>query len=122
MTETRTALDVALGYFEAWTGKDIDRAMSYIADDIVCEAPAGRIEGAAAYREFIAPFAGTLLGSELFAAFGDQTTAIVMYDTRTPVADSAPGAELVTVADGKITHSRFVFDRLPFELARRAGV
>jgi hypothetical protein len=38
-----TALDVALAYHDAWTSKNFERAMTYIADDIVCEAPAGRI-------------------------------------------------------------------------------
>lgn len=63
------AARVALAYFEAWTGKDIDRAMSYIADDIVCDAPAGRLEGAAAYREFMEPFTRILTGATMFAAF-----------------------------------------------------
>jgi hypothetical protein len=45
-----SALDVALAYHEAWTSKDFERAMTYIADDIICDAPAGRIEGAEAYR------------------------------------------------------------------------
>ena len=30
----------------------------------------------------------------------------------------AAGAECVTVTDGKITYSRFIFDRAPFEAAR----
>ena len=108
------ALDVALAYHEAWTNHDFERAMTYIADDIVCDAPAGRIEGAAAYREFMGPFVGILEGSELWAAFGDDDTAIVMYDTKTVPVASAPGAEYVTVKDGKIVRSRFVFDRAPF--------
>jgi ketosteroid isomerase-like protein len=41
-------LQIALAYHEAWTNKDLDRAMSYIAEDVVCDAPAGRIEGAEA--------------------------------------------------------------------------
>lgn len=49
------ALDVALAYYEAWTSKDFDRAMTYIADDIVCDAPPGLIEGADAYRAFMGP-------------------------------------------------------------------
>ena len=47
-----TALQIALAYHEAWTKKALDKAMSYIAEDIVCDAPAGRIEGAEAYRAF----------------------------------------------------------------------
>ncbi len=122
MTDTTSpALQVALAYYEAWTSKDIDRAMTYISDDIVCQAPAGRIEGAEEYRAFMAPFVQILKGSSMIAAFGDERTALVMYDTETVPVNSAPGAECVTVQDGKITHSRFLFDRLPFEEARRAA-
>ncbi len=113
------ALQVALAYYKAWTDKDLDQAMNHIADEIVCEAPAGRIEGAQAYRAFMAPFVQILVSSDLIAAFGDDRTALVMYDTETVPVKSAPGAECVTVVQGKITHSRFIFDRVPFEAARR---
>jgi ketosteroid isomerase-like protein len=115
------ALQVALAYYQAWTSKDIDAAMRQFADDVVCDAPAGRIEGVQAYRQFLGPFAEMLLGSELLAAFGDETTAVLVYDTRTPPVASGPGAECLTVRDGKIVYNRFIFDRLPFEAARRAA-
>jgi ketosteroid isomerase-like protein len=121
MNDTSPAMQVALAYYEAWTSKDLDRAMSYISEDIVCEAPAGRIEGAEAYRGFMGPFVQILKGSNMIAAFGDERTALVMYDTETVPVKSAPAAEFVTVENGKITHSRFVFDRQPFEAARRAA-
>jgi ketosteroid isomerase-like protein len=108
------AKQVALEYFAAWTGKDMDRAMELVADDIVCDAPAGRIEGAAAYRAFLEPFAGTLTSATMIAAFGDDEKALIMYDTSSPRVASAPGAECVTVVDGRIAYSRFLFDRLPF--------
>jgi ketosteroid isomerase-like protein len=115
------ALETALAYFRAWTSKDVERAMTYIAPDIVCEAPAGRLEGAEAYRGFMGPFVEILLDAELLGAFGDDETAMVMYDTRTLPVASAPGAELVKVRDGRIVHSWFLFDRLPFEQARRTA-
>jgi hypothetical protein len=115
------ALDTALAYHRAWTGHDIDQAMTYIADDIVCDAPAGRLEGAAAYRAFMAPFVQILRASSLIAAFGDDRTAVVVYDTETVPVPSAPAAECVTVADGMITYSRFIFDRAPFDAARKAA-
>jgi ketosteroid isomerase-like protein len=129
MTETASpALRTALAYYQAWTDHDLDRAMSYIADDIVCDAPptspalfSGRLEGAAAYRGFMGPFVQILRGSKLIAAFGDDQTALIMYDTETVPVPSAPGAECVTVVDGKITYSRFVFDRAPFDAARKAA-
>jgi hypothetical protein len=115
---SRAALDVALAYHEAWTSKDLERAMTYVAEDIVCDAPAGRIEGAEAYRAFMGPFVQILKRAELIAAFGDDTTAVVVYDTDTVPVDGAPGAECVTVADGQIVYSRFIFDRAPFDAAR----
>jgi ketosteroid isomerase-like protein len=122
MTGDRSpALEVALAYYQAWTGKDIEAAMGHLADDVVCDAPAGRLQGVDAYRQFLGPFAQLLLGSELLAAFGDDTTAVLVYDTRTPPVASAPGAECLTVRDGKIVHNRFIFDRLPFEVARRSA-
>ncbi len=113
------ALRVALAYYRAWTSHDIETAMRYIADDIVCDAPAGRLVGAEAYRGFMAPFVGILTGATLLAAFGDETTAVVVYDTETLPVKSAPGAECVTVENGRITRSRFIFDRAPFEAARQ---
>lgn len=115
------ALDTALAYRRAWTGHDFDHAMTYIADDIVCEAPAGRLQGAQAFRGFMEPFTQILTGSHLIAAFGDDTTALLMYDTKTLPVESAPGAECLTVADGTITHIRIIFDRAPFIAAENAS-
>jgi ketosteroid isomerase-like protein len=115
------ALRVALAYYQAWTSKDLAKAMGHLADDVVCDAPAGRIEGVQAYRQFLGPFAEMLIGTELLAAFGDQSKAVLVYDTRTPPVASGPGAECLTVRAGKIVYNRFIFDRLPFETARRAA-
>jgi ketosteroid isomerase-like protein len=122
MTDTTSpALRTALAYYQAWTSHDLDKAMGYIADDIICDAPAGRLEGSAAYRAFMGPFAQIVTGSEMLAAFGDEETALIMYDTETVPVKSAPGAEYLTVKDGKITYNRFVFDRAPFDAARTAS-
>lgn len=56
MTENGKALKTALAYYEAWTNHDLDRAMRAIAHDIVCDAPAGRLDGAEAFRGFMQPF------------------------------------------------------------------
>lgn len=119
--ETGTALQVALAYHRAWTGGDFERAMTYIADDIVCLAPAGRLDGTEAFRGFMGPFARLLTGSSLLAAFGDEQAAVVMYDADTVPVQDAPGAECVTVEERRITHMRIIFDRAPFEAARRAA-
>jgi len=121
LTDDRSAVQVALAYHSAWTSKDLDAAMRYVADDVVCDSPGGRLEGAAALRGFMEPFSGFVVGSRVLAAFGDEQTAVVYYDTETVPVPSAPAAELLTVRDGRIAHLRIVFDRAPFDAARRAA-
>ena len=119
MTDNTAPLDVARAYFDAWTSRDLDRAMSFVAPDVVVDAPAGRIEGADAFRAFMGPFTQILKRANLIGAFGDDATALIMYDTETVPVPSAPAAECLTVRDGLITHDRFIFDRAPFDAARR---
>ena len=114
------ALSIALAYYHAWTGKDMDRAMTCVAGDVVCEAPTGRIEGAEGLRQFMTPFARMLTGSDILAAFGDDQTAVLMYNPHSTLVQDAPSAERFTVRDGRIVHSLLVFDRTPFDAARRA--
>ncbi|MGI8780883.1 MAG: nuclear transport factor 2 family protein [Solirubrobacteraceae bacterium] len=118
---TGKALRTALAYYEAWTNHDFDRAMTFIADDIVCHAPAGRLDGADAFRGFMEPFTQIVTRSALIAAFGDDQTAVLMYDTDTVPVPNAPGAECLTLSEGAISQIRIIFDRAPFVAARQAA-
>lgn len=118
---TSAALMTAQAYYDAWTSGDFDRAMTHVADDIVCDAPAGRLVGAAEFRAFMEPFSKIVTRVELLAAFGDEETAVLLYDTDTLPVSGAPGAEKVTVRAARIVHIRIIFDRLPFETARQAA-
>jgi hypothetical protein len=108
------AKQIALAYCRAWTAKDIEKTMSYVAEDIVCDAPGGRLQGAPAFRQFWADFMGMLTGSQLIAVFGDEATALMLYDSATIPVERALVAEYITVQDGKITSSTMVFDQTPF--------
>ncbi|MDF2743882.1 MAG: hypothetical protein K0S88_5259 [Actinomycetia bacterium] len=120
MTEQPSAaLSTALAYYQAWTGKDLDRAMRYVAEDVVCENPTGRIEGLEAFRQFMTPFAQMLTGSDLLGAYGDADTAVLVYNPHTTLVADAPSAERFTVRDGRIVHDLLIFDRTPFDEARR---
>ncbi|MDM7854996.1 nuclear transport factor 2 family protein [Cellulomonas alba] len=114
-------LATELAYFQAWTTEDFDVAMQYIADDIVCRTPGGPVTGAAAFRAFMEPFARSVVRAEVVAGFGEGDTAVLVYDTETTLVADAPGAEHVTVVDGRIAQMRIIFDRLPFDAARRAA-
>jgi SnoaL-like domain len=113
------ALSTALAYYRAWTGKDLDRAMRHVAGDVVCETPTGRIEGLEAFRQFMTPFAQMLTGSDLIGAYGDADTAVLVYNPHTTLVADAPSAERFTVRDGRIVHDLLIFDRTPFDEARR---
>jgi SnoaL-like domain len=107
---TPPALATALAYHQAWTSQDLDRAMTYIADDITCDAPGARITGAGQYRDFLGGFMTQLAGVQTVAAFGDDATAVLFYYPHTATVRDAATAECFTVADGKITRSVLVFD------------
>ena len=120
MTQTTSpALATALAYHQAWTSHDLDKAMSYIADDITCDAPGAQISGAQPYRDFLGRFMALLTGVETAAAFGDDTTAVLFYYPHTASTSDAPVAECFTVAGGKITRSVLVFDRPSFAPPQR---
>lgn len=113
-----TPVDVALAYYQAWTTGDFAKALPHLSPEVHCDSPAGPLSGVDALRDYMAPFAQLARKFDLLAAHGDDTTALLMYDTETPAVPSAPGAELHTVTDGRIVHIRLIFDRLPFAQAR----
>lgn len=115
------ALAALLDYHRAWSGGDFDAAMGFVADDVVVLTPAGQLNGADAFRAFMGPFSATVIRYRQVAAFGDDATAVIVYDTDTVPVPDAPGAECVRVTDGRITWMRIIFDRVPFEAARAAA-
>lgn len=113
-TSGTTALDIVLDYHRAWTGGDIDRAMTLVADDIVCRAPGGDLTGKAAYRGYLAGFAPNLTGLTDVASFADADRVALFYYPHTAATSTAPAAECFTVRDDVIVESVLVFDRMSF--------
>ena len=46
------ALEVALAWYHARNDHDIEKDMSTVADNIVCDAPGVHLEGSKAFRDF----------------------------------------------------------------------
>jgi hypothetical protein len=110
-----SAYQIVQDYHRAWTSGDIDRAMTLVADDIVCRAPGEDLTGKDAYREFIGGFAPALTGLTDIAGFADGERRVALfYYPQTAATAIAPAAECFTVRDGKIAESVLVFDRLSF--------
>ena len=88
-TSQGTALEIALADHHAWTSRDFERAMTYVADDIVCQAPAGTLHGADAFRGLMGSFTKILTASSLIAAFGDDDKAVLIRHRHRPRAGRA---------------------------------
>jgi ketosteroid isomerase-like protein len=110
---TGSAQQIADEYVRAWIAGDVEKALSLVADDVVCQAPTGLVEGLAAYRQFLEPFATALLGGKVINVLGDDTHAAAVYSLETPFAKDFRGMEYLTVRNGKITNAITVFDRAP---------
>lgn len=109
-----SALTIVLDYHRAWTSGDIDRALSHVADDIVCHAPGEDLVGKDAYRAFLGGFAPSLTGLTDVAGLADDTHVMLFYYPHTATTSTAPAAECFTVEDGTIVENLLVFDRLSF--------
>jgi len=113
------ALAVALAYHRAWTSKNVDEALSHVSDDIVCDAPGGKMRGIDQYRPFLANFVPIVTGYDMIAALGDTETAVLVYDLHTIPVSSGLTCECLTVKDNQITSNRLIFDRTPYTAARQ---
>lgn len=110
----RTASETVQRYHRAWTGGDVEEAMTYVHDDVTCRAPGVDLPGKAAYQAFIAGFAPNLTGLADIAEFAGGERVALFYYPQTAATSTAPAAECFTVRDGKIVENVLVFDRLSF--------
>lgn len=114
MATATSAKEIATAYAEAWLAGDPEKALTFVADDIVTEAPNGPLKGLAAAREFLIPFSTSISNTHLLNVLADDEHVAVIYRVDTPVAKDYAGAEYLTIADGKIVHSISIFDMSPY--------
>jgi SnoaL-like domain len=117
VTAANPAQKIAEGFVRAWTGGDVETALTFVADDVVCEAPNGTFKGVDGLRQFLAPFVSTITSATVIDVLGDDTHAAAVYVTETPFLKNFRGMDYLTVVDGKITHVISHFDLLPLHQA-----
>ena len=61
-TTSDHALRVATAYHEAWTSGDLDKAMSFMTDDVVVHVPGKEINGKEEYRAYLGGFMEVMEG------------------------------------------------------------
>lgn len=112
MTAANPAQKIAEELVRAWTGRDVDKALSFVADDVVLEAPNGTFEGVDGVRQFLEPFVSTMTGAIVIDVLGNDTHAAAVFITETPLLKHFRGMDYLTVGGGKITHLVSHFDLL----------
>jgi hypothetical protein len=105
------AKEVVTRYHQAWTNGDMKSARGYLADDLDFQGSIDRFNRADDFIAALTGFQNMLRGVTLIQSFFSQTGAALLYDcdTMSP-AGVIRTAEFFTVAEGKITAIRLVFD------------
>jgi hypothetical protein len=102
---------VVTNYHNAWTKGDVKAARVYLADDLDFQGSIDAFHRADDFVVALSMFQKMLRGVHLIQSFFSDSGAALLYDcdTLSPTGVIRT-AEFFTVADGKITSIRLVFD------------
>jgi ketosteroid isomerase-like protein len=110
----RDARQVAEGFFDAWTGKDFERARGLLHDDVSFEGPIDSFSDAASYLASLRQLSGIVTGADKRKVFVDGDDVCVIYDLKTAPVPSSRTCEWYRVRDGRIASVSVIFDARPF--------
>jgi hypothetical protein len=105
---------VAEGFFDAWTGKDFQRARGLLHDEVSFEGPIDSFGDAETYLASLRQLSGIVTGAEKRKVFVDGDDVCIIYDLKTAPVPSSRTCEWYQVRDGKIASVWVVFDARPF--------
>ncbi len=108
------AAQVAEDFFDAWTGKNFERARSLLHDNVSFEGPIDSFSDADSYLASLQQLSGIVTGAEKRKVFADGDDFCVIYDLRTVPVPSSRTCEWYRVRDGKVASVSVVFDARPF--------
>jgi ketosteroid isomerase-like protein len=108
------ARQVAEGFFDAWTGKDFERARGLLHDDVSFAGPIDSFSDADSYLASLRRLSGIVTGAEKRKVFVDGDDVCVIYDLKTAPVPSSRTCEWYRVRDGRIASVWVVFDARPF--------
>jgi hypothetical protein len=114
-----TALDVVRAYQDAWTKRDFTAAAEYLAEDFVHVSPNARYDTVDGFLAMLTAFGARIgTGWRPVAEFGDETSALIMYELFTTSGAPLPlTVDHFVVRDGKLVSETLVFDTVSFAAA-----
>jgi len=111
------ASQVGAQCYAAWSAGDVTKAIEYIAEDVEIVAPNGTFTGHKGYHDFMDGFVEMLTGASELTAYGDDTTAVLWYDTHLKLVPTLTAAERITLSGDKIGRIEITFDQMPLAQA-----
>jgi ketosteroid isomerase-like protein len=108
------ALSTVEAYHQAWTSGDVDRALTYVSDDVRCFAPDENVTTKGDWREYLASFVPMLTGAPEHARMAEGGRVALWYFPQTAATTTTLASELFTVRGGQIVEIRLAFDRLGY--------
>ncbi len=115
MTNTNDdAISIVEAYHQAWTGGDVDRALTYISADVRCFAPDENVTTKDDWRDYLTAFVPMLTDAPEHTRMTDGARVALWYFPQTAVTTTTLASELFTVRDGQIVEIRLAFDRLGY--------
>ena len=101
-------------HHHARTGGDVERALSYVSDDVRCFAPGENVTTKNDWHDYLARFVPMLTGAPEHSRMSDGDRVALWYFPQTAVTNTTLASELFTVQDGQIVEIRLAFDRLSY--------
>lgn len=86
--------------YQAWTSGDVDRALSYIFNDVRCFAPDPDVTTKNDWQEYLSGFLPMLTGAPEHARMADGDRVALWYFPQTAFTTMTLASELFTVRDG----------------------
>lgn len=118
----KSAKDLVAAYADAWARRDLDAILACMGEGVRFIGPNVKADGRAAYRASTERFLRLVEQVNVRACVRHGSQAMLAYDfvCRDPIG-TAPVAELVQIADGRICSSEIFFDTAPFASFARAS-
>lgn len=112
------ALSIAVEYFNAWTGKNYEKAGSLLSDNILFEMPINSYNNKNEFMQAVQFTASATSNINLLAKFGNDNEVILLYEFTLSSIGNLKIAEHFKVEKNKIVFIRHVHDT--YEL-RKSG-
>ncbi|MBK8470624.1 MAG: SRPBCC domain-containing protein [Actinomycetales bacterium] len=108
------ALSTVEAYHRAWTSGDVERALTFVSDDVRCFAPDENVTTKNDWHDYLARFVPMLTGAPQHSRMTEGDRVALWYFPQTAVTSTTLASELFTVRGGQIVEIRLAFDRLGY--------